>query len=220
MLGTRWVSGSWHSPVVPSSAGPGRVEVAERDRPQAVGPFVIPQDVLDHELGPAVGIGRPGRVVLGDGRFQGLAVDRRRRGEDQGVRPGLQHGVEEVEAGGEVVGVVLAGIGVGLADLDEGREVEDGSDLVLAEDPAQGVPVEEVGPDERHGADELGPAAREVIEDQDVEPLPDELPDRMGPDVAGAAGDEDGHGPVLSMRRRAFSRPPALVSKPLSSWAL
>ena len=53
---------------------------------------VVTQDLLDHDLGPPVRVGRRGRQLLLEGRKGGVAVDRRRGGEDQVANPVTAHG--------------------------------------------------------------------------------------------------------------------------------
>ena len=157
-------------------------------------------------------------MVLGDGDLARNAVNGRARGEDEGFDPGFEHGVEEVQARAEVLGVIAPRMDIGLAHLDEGGEVEDGVDPAGFEDGPDVFPVLEVADDELALPDELPLPRGEVVEDDDLEPLPPQLLDRMRPDVARPARDKHTCHCVPSTSRLAIFRPSGRVSKALSSW--
>ncbi|POR37440.1 Putative quinone oxidoreductase [Tolypocladium paradoxum] len=85
----------------------GLVEVA------ALGVDAVGDDVLDHRLGAAVGVGRADGAVLGDGDHVGearrVAVDGGRRGEDDVGDVVALHGPQQGDAAADVDAVVLEG---------------------------------------------------------------------------------------------------------------
>ena len=71
----------------------------------------VHEDLLDHPLGPAVGVG--GRLLgalLGEGEGVRVTVDGGGAGEDDGLAVVLAHDVDERERIANVVGVVLDGL--------------------------------------------------------------------------------------------------------------
>lgn len=80
----------------------------------------VGDDVLNHGLGAAVGVGRADWAVLGDGDHVGdagsIAVDGGGGGEDNVVDVVALHGAEEGDAATDIDAVVLEGDLAGLAD--------------------------------------------------------------------------------------------------------
>ena len=115
-----------------AGVGADGVEVAEEDDGGvAVGDADVAEDLLDEELGLAVGVGGVERRVLGDGDVLGGAVDARRRREDEAAHAVRAHRGEEHERAGDVVRVVLERLRDALADGLEARKVDDGVDRGL-----------------------------------------------------------------------------------------
>ena len=86
-------------------------------------------------------------------------VDGSGGGEDDVLAAVLLHDLEEDEGAGDVVVVILEGLGDGLAHSLEARKVDDAVDLVLGEDLLEAVAVEQVALDEGDRlADDLGDA--------------------------------------------------------------
>lgn len=77
----------------------------------ALGIDVVGDDVLNHGLGAAVGVGRANGAVLGDGdhvgESSGIAVDSGGGGEDNVGDIVAGHGLEERNAAADVDAVVL-----------------------------------------------------------------------------------------------------------------
>lgn len=80
----------------------------------------VGDDVLNHGLGAAVGVGRPNGAMLGDrdhvGEAGGIAVDGGGGGEDDVVDVVALHGAEKSDAAADIDTVVLEGNLAGLAD--------------------------------------------------------------------------------------------------------
>ena len=152
---------------LPVRVGARGVEIAQGDELQPVGPVIVAEDLLDEELGLAVGIEGTEAMILGDGDLARHAVDGRARGEDEGFDPGFEHGVEKVQARAEVLGGRAPRMDIGLAHLDEGGEVEDGVDTAGFEDGPDVLLVLEIPDDELALPDELPLPRGEVVEDDD-----------------------------------------------------
>lgn len=79
----------------------------------ALGVDMVGDDVLNHGLGAAVGVGRANGAVLGDGdhvgESSGIAVDGGGGGEDNVGDIVAGHGLEERDAAADVDAVVLEG---------------------------------------------------------------------------------------------------------------
>lgn len=78
---------------------PDRVEVAQqRNTPVRVSFLQLAQDVFDHELGATVDVDRLERQIFGVLDDTGVAVDRGRGREDQGLNAHTGHFFEEHDA--------------------------------------------------------------------------------------------------------------------------
>ena len=163
----------------------------------------VGQDLLDHPLGPAIGVGG---VLLGAGLGEGqgirVAVDGGGAGEDDGLAAVLAHDVDERERVADVVGVVLDRLGDGLTHGLEAGEVDDAVDRVGVEDLLERGAIIHVRDDElevlgRFGANDdldavldLRGGVGEVIDDDDLVVLLEQLDHGVAADEASAAGDE------------------------------
>ena len=126
---------------------PDGVEVAEKDDvPLGVCRVEVGEDLLDHPLGPAIGVGC-GLLgaLLGERELVGVAVDRGGAGEDDVLATVVAHHVDEREGVAQVVGVVLDGLAHGLANCLEAGEVDHAVDVVLVKDGVHGLAVIDVG---------------------------------------------------------------------------
>jgi hypothetical protein len=121
----------------PSGIGASRVEVAQRERAEAIGRAIIRQHALDHPFRGAIGVDRRAGVVLTQRLAVGIAIDRAGRRKYQAVAAGLAHRLEQGQRAGEVVDVVFLRIGNGFADQARCREVHDGHDVMLGEGSGQ-----------------------------------------------------------------------------------
>ena len=93
--------------------GTNRVEVTQQRHIQLrVSLAAVGQDALGKDLGGAVGVGGAAHgEILADGHAGGVAVDGGRGGEDDVVAVMAAHNVQNVQRAGQVVGVVLNGLG-------------------------------------------------------------------------------------------------------------
>ena len=172
----------------------------------------VAQDLLDHELRPAVGVSDsgPDRALLGDGHL-GAAVDGGRGGEDDAVAAVLVQQAEQVDRRAEVVRVVHERLldalpdGVETGEVDAGVEAAAGLEHLL-----EGGLVTEVGLHESQSvaaaghlpdaADGLLGGVDERIDHGAAEAAAEEGEAGVAPYVARPAGDEDvllvllGHG--------------------------
>ena len=173
------------------------VEVAQCDAVQAlVGRAAVVQDVFGHLLRVAVGRGGgfAGRL-LRDGQCVGLAVDRRRRREEDVWPAELLHQRADVHERREVVAVIFERFGDRLADSLVGGEVDDGAEIVFFEDASQRRFVAGVDPlegnvdarDAPHTLDGRRLRVGEVVDDDRVVSGGDQFHGGMRADVSGTA---------------------------------
>ncbi len=195
------------------------VEVAEKhDVPLGVGGVEVGEDLLDHPLGPAVGVGR--RLLgalLGEGEGVRIAVDGGGAGEDDGLAAVLAHDVNERERVANVVGVVLDGLGDGLADGLEARKVNHAARVVLVEDLGERRAVVDVGlvegeiggrvvaDDGLDAVKDLGRGVGEVVDNNDLVAAREKFDDGVAADEPGTAGNE--HAGVLGRDLLAHGSP-------------
>ena len=161
---------------------------------------VVCDDILDHDLGPAVCVCGPNGADLGDGdhvgHARGIAVDGGRRGEDDVADTVLLHAAQQRDAAADIDAVVLEGDLARLADGLEGGEVDNAVDLgVLGEDGVESGLVSDVDlvEDRAAAADQLdaveGDLGRvvEAVDDDDIVAVLEEGEGREGPNVARTA---------------------------------
>ena len=181
------------------------VEVAQQQEvPGRIGGGHRAHDLLEPELGGAVGVHRRerGRLPEREVRRVGVAVDRRGGGEDEVAHLVPPQLVQQHERPSDVVLVVLPGLRDGLADGLVAGEVDDGVEPLRVEDGADDGAVADVAHDEARAppadlldaVQGLGRAVRQVVEDRDRVARGVGRDAGVAADVAGAAGDEDVHG--------------------------
>ena len=181
------------------------VEVTEQhDVPLGVGGVDVHKDLLDHPLGPTIGVGRGLlRILLGDGRVVRVAVDGRGAREDDGLAAMVAHDVDEHQGVLDVVVVVLDGLAHRLADGLKAGKVDDAVNLMDIEDFVHRIAVEHVGliegevlgglvaHDGLDAVDGDGAGVGEIIDDDDLVATLEQLNDGVRADKAGATGNED-----------------------------
>jgi hypothetical protein len=157
--------------------GTDRIEVPQEAHSEAiVGGRCGAQDALDHLLGVAIGVGRPGRCVLVQRHGCCGAVHRGRRREHQAAHPGCGHGLGQRDRGTQVDAEVAQRFGDGLADGLEAGEVDDAIDGIGVEHRFEAGPVGDVELDEGdfasgdvgHGVERLDRAVGQIVHDNDV----------------------------------------------------
>ena len=190
------------------TARPGDVEVAQRDRGEAVGARLVGEHPIDRELRVPVRVDRPVRRVLGDQVDVRLAIRRRRRGEHDPLDPVRSHRVEQVERADDVAAVVALRELDGLGDQRQRREVHDAVDSRHGRVDRLGVEqvdLQELGTGGNGGA----VAAVERVEHGDLVAALQQLLGDDRADVAGTAGDEESHGATRLARGDHFDLDPA-----------
>lgn len=112
------------------------VEVPEQnDAPFMVGCVEVDEDLLDHRLRPAVGVGGgPFRAFFIDWDVCGLAVHGSAAREDEVLAAVRSGGIAKAQGADDVVVVVLEGLGDAFAYGFESCEVDDGGGVVFFED--------------------------------------------------------------------------------------
>ena len=122
------------------------VEVSQEDDvPFGVGLLDVHEDLFEHALGPAVGVGAGAfGAVFGDGDLGGVAIDGGAGAEDDVLAVVVAHDVDEGEGAADVVFVVFPGFGDALADGFESGEVDAGVEGVVGEEVFEGLAVADV----------------------------------------------------------------------------
>src|SRR4051812_24667272 len=105
--------------------GAGGVEVAQRNKPKIMNLAVPMQDLLESQFGFAVRIDGPLRQVLVNRDSFRRTKNRAGGREDEALRARSKHGIEKVQAVGDVVPKVLRRIYHRLTDERVGCEVHD-----------------------------------------------------------------------------------------------
>ena len=186
------------------------VEVTQQRNVQlGVGVAAVGQDALGEHLRGAVGVrGAADGEILADGHAGGVAVDRGGGGEDDVVAVVAAHDVQNVQRAGQIVGVVLDGLGNALADGLVGGELDDTVNvLVLGKDLLHGVLVGHVGLDKTEvlagdlldAGQGLGAGVVVVIGYNDVVPCGQKFHTGVAADVAGATANQNCHNSRLLM---------------------
>ena len=190
-------------PDLAARVGTDGIEVAQkRYRKAGVRGGEIGQDLLVHQLGPAVGVDAAGRLGLLQRHVLARSVDGRAGAEDQFVHAELRHHLAEGECRVQVVVVVFERLLDRFADRLVSGEVDHRVDLVFGEDLFELFAVADVGDVEDRfapgeavdTADRFGAAVREVVDDDDAAALTQEGQGGVGADVSGAAGQKEGFG--------------------------
>ena len=180
-----------------------RVEVAQQDdAPAVVRTVEVAEDLLDHQLGAAIGIGHAadGHILLERGDIV-HSVHGGGGAEDDLFTAVVAHGLEQGDGAADVVVEVLERLDDALAHGLEPGEVDDTVDLLRLEDVVQTIAVADIALIEFEllAAELLNPAQGlalavvEVVEDDDVISGIHQLNARVGTDVTGAACYENGH---------------------------
>ena len=106
--------------------GPGRVEIPQTDRPDAIGPLEVRERVLNRQLRLAVGVDRVVGVGLADGCLDRLAVGRTRRGKHEMTAAFGRHRLERPQRADDVIAVVAGRIRHRVRNDEPRREMHDG----------------------------------------------------------------------------------------------
>ncbi len=127
--------------------GAHRVEIAQQgDLEGRLGLVEITQNLLDHQLGPAVRVGAGQRKVLGDRHLGGISVDGGRRAENQSPDPEFEHHLAQGQGAGQVVLVVEQRLFHRFADRLEPGKMDDAVDRLgaVGQDPPDSVTIAQV----------------------------------------------------------------------------
>ena len=179
------------------------VEVAQQDDgPVLVGLGGVPQDLLGHIFGPAIGIGaHAGAGGLPQRHLVVPGVDGGRGGEHDVLNAVIPHHLAQRYGGEKIVVVILKGHGHRLAHGLKPREVDHAVDLVLIEDGVHGLPVAHVllievhmlAGDLLHALNGLRAGVDQVVHHHNAHVLLQKLNTGVASDVSGAAGDKYVH---------------------------
>ena len=112
----------------------GSIEITERGEMETGVGAIVGENFLEAELGFAVRIDGILGMILGDGDSVRLAVSGGGGGKDELFYAVAGHGVEKIDAAGDIGGVEGAGLADGFGDEGFARKMHDCVDLVLGED--------------------------------------------------------------------------------------
>ena len=192
---------------------PHRIEVTQDAQPPAdIAAGQITQNLLDHQLRSAVGIGGRERMIFRQRQPLRLAIYRRRGTEHEGPDPALVHGFEQAQGAEHIVVVVGQRVCHGLPDSLEACKMDDRFGFALLQGRGQGRRVADVAAhaaqalarDPFHSRQGFGVAVAEVVEYRDVETGRKQLDTGVGTDIAGTAGDQNGHQPLAVGRHSNY----------------
>ena len=178
------------------------VKVAEQhDGKRRIGPAGTLQDLLDHELRPAVGIGAAAglRRLIQWRRL--VAVDRGRGREDELMAVMLAHDLQNGQRGVQIVAVIEQRLFDRFTNSLEPRKVDDAGNVIVAEDLVHCRLVAAVSLDEGRtlagdrfdAVNDLRGAVVKIVDDDDLQPRIEQRNGRMAADKSGAAGQKNGH---------------------------
>jgi hypothetical protein len=100
------------------------IEIAQaRDSPLLIGLRQVGQNVFDHQLAGAVGVGRRAREIFPDGHRRRVAIDRRRGAEDQRFHRAFGHHFAEADRAADIAVVVTQGLSDRFSDRFQAGEM-------------------------------------------------------------------------------------------------
>ena len=178
------------------------VKVAEQhDGKRRIGPAGTLQDLLDHELRPAVGIGAAAglRRLIQWRRL--VAVDRGRGREDELMAVMLAHDLQNGQRGVQIVAVIEQRLFDGFADGLESGKVDDAGDVVVGKKPVHRGPVAAVCLDEGRAlagdaldaVNDLRRTVVQIINNDDILSRVQQGNGGVAADEPGAASQKNGH---------------------------
>ena len=172
--------------------GASSVEVAEGGVVESGVAAVVGEDFFESDFGFAVWVDGIFGVVFGDGDGVRFAVSSGGGREDEFFDAMAGHGVEKIDAAGDVGGIEGAGFADGFGDEGFGGEMHDGFEFVLREDFFDLCADAEISAAKRGpGRDGGGVAFLEIIESEDLMTAGKKNFGTDTANVTGGAGDED-----------------------------
>ena len=178
------------------------VEVAQQnDRQRRIRRAGGLQDLLDHELRPAIGVGAVAGLRRLIQRGGLVAVNGGGGGENKLMAVMRAHDLQNGQRGIEIVAVVEQRLLDRFADSLEPRKVDDAGDVIVAEDLVHCRLVAAVSLDEGRtlagdrfdAVNDLRGAVVKIVDDDDLQPRIEQRNGRMAADKPGAAGQKNGH---------------------------
>ena len=181
-------------PAAALRVGACHIEVAQHHIVHRMGGGRVPQHQLGHELRGAIGRDRIERRGFPDRVFLGIAIDRRRRREDEPADLVADGSPDQGVRFHRIVEIIAQGIGDGIRDDDRACEMRDGIDAVLLDDLGNKPLVAAIPLDEmRLGMDQPRKPGAQIVEHDDALAGIDQGENHMTSDIAGTAGHQYGH---------------------------
>ncbi len=175
-----------------ASIGSRHIEGADRDETGSAHRLRLDKQGLGVELALAIGVQRQGRGGLGHALIVHVAINGRRRAEDEIRHVQFDRRPDQRPRFFDIVLPVLGWIAHGLFDTDRRGEVHDGVEPVLAHEPPDGVPVRRLRHDERRVLRWSPPIARrKVIENCERDARIAACPREAGADIPGPASNQN-----------------------------
>ena len=179
------------------------VKVAKQNhRPLGVSNGQIPEDLLAHVLGPAVGVG----TVAGLGSFPQwhliiTGVNGCGRREDDSLDTALAHHTAQGHGGAQVVFIVLQGLGNGLTNSLQAGKMNGALDCMLVKNLVQQCLITDIAlvegnllaGDHLHAVQALRVRVDQVINDNRLVTCFNQFNTSVAADIAGAAGNQNFH---------------------------
>jgi hypothetical protein len=180
--------------------GSSRVEVAQADGAEVVAASEPRQHGLDRGLADPVGTLRRERQGLVRGESSGRAIDRAARREHEQRRPDLDHRAKDGRRTAEVDVEIRSRIAHRLGHRPQPGEMDDAVDPFAPQDVGEGRGIADVRDDAGRVPEGAGGRQRPKVDDDHTIAASRQLADRVGTDVAGAAGHQHSH-PILPSPR-------------------
>ena len=184
-------------PDEPAGMRPDGVEVPEcHHAPFRIRNHQIPQELLDHHLGVAVRVGGGGGHVLSVGHRVMYPVYGGRGGEYQLLAAILPHSLEQQQGAGQIVVIILQGLGNGFSHCLQSGKVDHSVDAVIGKNLLHARKIQHIRPIEGDGfaGDLPDPVYAflfgigQVVHDDDFIAAFQQLYTAVAADESGAAG--------------------------------
>ena len=169
----------------------GCVEIPERHVTEVIGAGIIRQDLLYHELAPAVGIDGLLRVVFRYGDFDRVAENRGSGRKNEPVDAVLPHHLEEIDGVLHIVDVIFLGILHRFSHVGEGAEVHDRRYAAPGKNRAETLDIAEIAPVKLSPPGEFPVTGAQVVDNDGPVALFVEHLVHLRAYVSGPACDED-----------------------------
>ncbi len=188
----RWVALGGALPAAPLRVGPGDVEIAQRYIAQIGRRGGVAKHGFGHQFRGSIGRQRRQRRSLIDRQGHWIAVHRGRRRENELRHPSTKDRLQQVAAGGGVVGVIFERVRNRFRHHDRPGEMQDCAAIMVPQHPRHdghigNVRFHEIG---RFG-DQFPHAGDKIIDDDHAPAARQQRQCGVAADIPGAAGNQN-----------------------------